>query len=125
MIDKETIHKVLSSLWKNDTSVGALDYNQALQDAQTKFDLLSEEPISEDLEEGRKLGRQFAPKVECSVYFHKEHWCGNMGIGDFYYEAEPWSKKEHVVGEIVGCMEKIKEQIDKELEELKEKESKV
>jgi hypothetical protein len=54
MTDKKKIHKVLSSLWKNDTSVGTFDYNQALQDVQTKFDLLSEEPVNEELEEASK-----------------------------------------------------------------------
>ena len=48
MTDKEKIHQILSSLWKNDDSVGKTYYNQALQDVQTAIDL-QEEPVSEDL----------------------------------------------------------------------------
>ena len=50
MTDKEKLHQILSSLWKNDDSVGKMCYNQALQDVQTAIDL-QEEPVSEDLEE--------------------------------------------------------------------------
>ena len=50
MTDKEKIHQILSSLWKNDDSVGKTYYNQALQDVQTAIDL-KEEPVSEELEE--------------------------------------------------------------------------
>ena len=39
MTDKEKIHQILSSLWKNDDSVGKTYYNQALQDVQTAIDL--------------------------------------------------------------------------------------
>ena len=53
MTDKEKIHQILSSLWKNDDSVGKTYYNQALQDVQTAIDL-QEEPVSEDLEEAAK-----------------------------------------------------------------------
>ena len=45
MTDKEKIHQILSSLWKNDDSVGKTYYNQALQDVQTAVDL-QEEPKS-------------------------------------------------------------------------------
>lgn len=53
MTDKEKLHQILSSLWKNDDSVGKIYYNQALQDVQTAIDL-QEEPVSEDLEEAAK-----------------------------------------------------------------------
>ncbi len=46
MTYKEKIHQILSSLWKNDDSVGKTYYNQALQDVQTAIDL-QEEPVSE------------------------------------------------------------------------------
>ena len=39
MTDKEKIHQILSSLWKNDDSVGKTYYNQVLQDVQTALDL--------------------------------------------------------------------------------------
>ena len=48
MTDKEKIHQILSSLWKNDDSVGKAYYNQALQDVQTAIDL-QEEPVGEEL----------------------------------------------------------------------------
>lgn len=46
MTDKEKLHQILSSLWKNDDSVGKTYYNQALQDVQIAIDSLQEEPIS-------------------------------------------------------------------------------
>ena len=49
MTDKEKLHQILSSLWKNDDSVGKTYYNQALQDVQTAVDL-QEEPLSEGLD---------------------------------------------------------------------------
>ena len=49
MTDKEKLHQILSSLWKNDDSVGKTYYNQALQDVQTAVDL-QEEPVSDELE---------------------------------------------------------------------------
>ena len=48
-MDKEKLHQILSSLWKNDDSVGKAYYNQALQDVQTAIDL-QEEPVSDELE---------------------------------------------------------------------------
>ena len=48
MIDKEKLHQILSSLWRNDDSVGKVYYNQALQAAQIAIDNLQEEPVSED-----------------------------------------------------------------------------
>ena len=42
--EKEKLHQILSSLWKNDDSVGKMCYNQALQDAQIAIDSLQEEP---------------------------------------------------------------------------------
>lgn len=53
MTDKEKLHQILLSLWKNDDSIGKTYYNQALQDVQTAIDL-QEEPVSEDLEEAAK-----------------------------------------------------------------------
>lgn len=49
MTDKE-IHQILSSLWKNNDSVGKTYYNQALQDVQIAINL-QEEPVSEGLDE--------------------------------------------------------------------------
>jgi len=58
--DKEKLHQILSSLWKNDDSVGKMCYNQALQDVQTAIDTMQEEPVSEDLGEYiNELSKQF------------------------------------------------------------------
>lgn len=46
MTEKEKLHQILSSLWKNDDSVGKMYYNQALQDAQIAIDSLQEEPVN-------------------------------------------------------------------------------
>ncbi len=53
MTDKDKLHQILSSLWKNDDSVGETYYNQALQDVQTAIDL-REEHVSEDLNTAAK-----------------------------------------------------------------------
>ena len=50
MIDKEKLHQLLSSLWKNDDSEGKTHYNQALQDVQTAIDLHFDGPVSKDLD---------------------------------------------------------------------------
>jgi len=42
--DKEKLHQILSSLWKNDNSVGKTYYNKALQDVQITIDLQEVEP---------------------------------------------------------------------------------
>ena len=44
-MNKDKLHHILSSLWKNDDSVGKTYYNQALQDVQTAIDL-QEESVS-------------------------------------------------------------------------------
>ena len=68
MTDKEKIHQILSSLWKNDDSVGKTYYNQALQDVQTAIDL-QEEPVSDDLE------NEVIKKIlYFSENFHKAPW---------------------------------------------------
>ena len=55
MANKEKLHQILSSLWKNDDSVGKTYYNQALQDVQTAIDL-QEEPANDNFEgEVKKL----------------------------------------------------------------------
>lgn len=45
MIDKEKLHQILSSLWRNDDKDGKIYYNKALQDVQMAIDL-QEEPVS-------------------------------------------------------------------------------
>ena len=53
MTDKEKLHQILSTLWKNDDSVGKTYYNQALQDVQTVIESqegsVSEEQVKESL----------------------------------------------------------------------------
>ena len=59
MTDKEKLHQILSSLWKNDDSVGNTYYNQALQDVQTAIDL-QKEYVNEDLGDYiNELSKQF------------------------------------------------------------------
>jgi hypothetical protein len=52
MTNKEKLHQILSSLWKNDNSIGKTYYNQALQDVQTAIDL-QEDFVSKDLDMSR------------------------------------------------------------------------
>ena len=69
MTDKEKLHQILSSLWKDDDSVGKTYYNQALQDVQTAIDL-QEEPT------GNPLGSthaEFRTAVESLGISQEEH----------------------------------------------------
>lgn len=71
MTDKKKLHQILSSLWKNNDSVGKTYYNQALQDVQTAVDL-QEEPMNEDLQEAAWF---YADKKACldkSIFTQKE-----------------------------------------------------
>jgi len=60
-MDKEKLHQILSSLWKNDDSVGKTYYNQALQDVQIAVDL-QEEPIILTEEILKKNGFRLNPR---------------------------------------------------------------
>ena len=68
MTDKKKLHQILSSLWKNDDSVGKTYYNQALQDVQTAVDL-QEEPLSEELE---KVVEEIVDPTVLNAYGVKE-----------------------------------------------------
>ena len=63
MTDKKKLHQILSSLWKNDDSVGKTYYNQALQDVQTAIDL-QEEPVSDELEKAAEEYIEYTPRYD-------------------------------------------------------------
>ena len=63
MTDKKKLHQILSSLWKNDDSVGKTYYSQALQDVQTAIDL-QEEPVSDELEKAAEEYIKYTPRYD-------------------------------------------------------------
>ena len=93
MTDKEKIHQILSSLWKNDDSVGKTYYNQALQDVQTAIDL-QKEPVSEELEEA---AMQYA-KLK-----HKDATLQKIVSWDFKAGAK-WQKEQMMSQAIDGLV---------------------
>ena len=70
----------------------------------------------------KELGREFAPDVECQLSEIEGLFCGNISIGDFYYEADTSKESfKPIKEELIGCLESIKEQIDVELIKLEGK----
>ena len=93
MTDKETIHKVLSSLWKNDDDIRYIYYNQALQDAQTAFDSLPEEPVSEDL---NKVSKEYADKnyAEWLDFCSGDECDDHYPISEAFKAGAQWQKQQ-------------------------------
>lgn len=60
-----------------------------------------------------ELGGSFAPKVDIDFWEDEAGiFCGSLSIGELYYETDRWRKRENVIRELKGCLEKIKEQIE-------------
>lgn len=118
MTDKEKLHQILSSLWKNDDSVSKIYYNQALQDVQAAIDL-QEEPVSEDFE------KKFISFVNAT---HDNN--GSYSLHDFaqrLYNIAKEELKEPVNEDLdLGCgviwkgEESISEDFEKIVEEIAE-----
>ena len=65
------------------------------------------------------VGKAFAPKVECWTGYKDGVWFGTISIGEeYYYETDKNSVKRHVIEEMIGCLEGVRDNIDKELVEL-------
>ena len=92
--EKEKLHQILSSLWKNDDSVGKMCYNQALQDAQIAIDSLQEEPVSENFEnalaeEWKGYNDRGAAKVDALEDNTQE-----LAFAKGFYRGTKWQKKQ-------------------------------
>ncbi len=73
MTDKEEIFTILRSLWQEDNGLSPdhrICYNRALQDVQIAIDSMSEEPVSEDLEEAWRKAYEEEKDEILVVYDH-------------------------------------------------------
>lgn len=59
------------------------------------------------------FGKGFAPKVDIDIWKDEAGiFCGSLSIGELYYEADRWFKRENVIRELKGYLAGIKEQIE-------------
>ena len=86
MTDKKKLHQILSSLWKNDNSVGKTYYNQALQDVQTSIDL-QEEPVS-DIDFEQELYKAFGQVKDFTLCMRISKWFYDMGKNNQEHVSE-------------------------------------
>lgn len=110
MIDKKKIHQILSSLWKNDTAVGTMDYNQALQDVQTAIDLFPEEPVSEDLEEAAETytNSRENEKFEVGEGYDMDD------VEKAFKAGAQWQHKQLEKNRLAACDRQTKEEAERE-----------
>lgn len=69
-------------------------------------------------EKAKKLGVMCSPKVIFGVGKQDGKWVGLFEIGDYYYETDPYSKKESAISELCGCLETLKLNTEHVLDEL-------
>jgi hypothetical protein len=72
----------------------------------------------------KKLGVMYSPNVIFGVGKQDGKWVGSFDIGDYYYETDPYTKKEHAISELCGCLEALKLKTEKIINELNEQKSK-
>ena len=101
MTNKETIHRVLSSLLKNDNTVGKMCYNQALQDAQVALDSLPEEPVSEDFEQA--LAKEWQSYIDrgAATVDALEGNTQELAFAKGFYRGAKWQSNQGVTKEAV------------------------
>ncbi len=64
-------------------------------------------------EQAKKIANYFNPKVYYSVdNVYDDKWIGTLSIGEYYYETNPYDKKEDAISDISQCMFNIKRQIE-------------
>ena len=68
----------------------------------------------------KKLGAMFSPNVIFGVGKRDGKWVGSFDIGDYYYETDPYSKKEGAISELCGCLETLKLKTEQVIDELNE-----
>ncbi len=102
MTNKEKLHQILSSLWKNDDSIGKTYYNQALQDVQTAIDW-QEEPVSEE----------FLNKIKeaTSVNWHK--WWKGVNQEEKERQVKDYAKTILSIAKAIDYPNPVSEDLDK------------
>lgn len=77
-------------------------------------------------EKAYKLGIHCSPCVTYAVARneHSGRWLASISIGEIYgemyYETEPYKDKDEAVSELLGCLDALKEKIEKAINELKD-----
>ena len=73
-------------------------------------------------EKAHKLGIHFSPCVTYAVARNEQsgRWIASISIGEMYYETDPYKDKDGAVSELLGCLDALKEKIEKAINELKE-----
>jgi hypothetical protein len=69
-------------------------------------------------EKAKKLGVMCSPNVIFGVGERDGKWVGSFDIGDYYYETDPYLKKEGAISELCGCLETVKLRTEQVIDEL-------
>ena len=72
-------------------------------------------------EKAHKLGIHCSPCVTNAVARNEQsgRWIASISIGEMYYETDPYKDKDGAVSELLGCLDALKEKIEKAINELK------
>ena len=105
--EKEELHQILSSLWKDEDSVSKAYYNRALPDVQIAIDPTQEESMGEDLE---KAANEWDAKASFTPFYMTLNENGNPnGVRqDYTTHAESfkaganWQKEQMIAKAIEG-----------------------
>lgn len=73
-------------------------------------------------EKAYKLGIHCSPCVTYAVARNEQsgRWLASISIGEMYYETDPYKDKDGAVSELLGCLDALKEKIEKAINELKD-----
>lgn len=73
-------------------------------------------------EKAHKLGIHCSPCVTYDVARNEQsgRWIASISIGEMYYETDPYKDKDGAVSELLGCLDALKEIIEKSINELKD-----
>ena len=61
-----------------------------------------------------------SPNVIFGVGEQDGKWVGSFDIGDYYYETDPYPKKEGAISELRGCLETLMLKTEQAIDELNE-----
>lgn len=71
-------------------------------------------------EKAKKIGAMRSPNVIFGVGGRDGEWVGSFDIGDYYYETNPYPKKEGAISELRGCLETLMLKTEQVIDELNE-----
>ena len=72
-------------------------------------------------EKAKKLGVMWSPNIIFDLGERDGKWVGSFDIeSDYYYETDPYPKKECAISELCGCLETLKLKTEQVIDELNE-----